>query len=374
MPAGAVPRHARLRRARGRSRRALRRPRRRLRAGRLAPLTSPRARRPRTHEPARRDAPGRRRGVASSPGPGGRQSRSSPRFAAPSWPAAPSRRASVPTGLGRAAGCRSLSAAVPRCSDRAYFRFSGSCWSSFSAWPAERSSAAARPLTAQGAPRRVRLSIACARSATAPPARDTPRTMRPSLTRADFLASVEDSYLRTAILEGRAGTTMSAWSSFRGGPLSADDGSAVIAYLRSYADRPPREARRPAPPRRRVARGRHLRARVRRVPRRRTAWRGPSSASATRISCARRATASSARPSATGGRGRRCRRSAATLGRRRDRRRARRSCGAGRRARPRRASRRRSCLPCRSARCPSTRTAPSPRGSPRRRRRRSSTS
>lgn len=58
----------------------------------------------------------------------------------------------------------------------------------------------------------------------------------PTLTRADFLASVEDSYLRTAILEGRAGTTMSAWSSFRGGPLSADDGSAVIAYLRSYTD------------------------------------------------------------------------------------------------------------------------------------------
>jgi cytochrome c oxidase cbb3-type subunit III len=61
----------------------------------------------------------------------------------------------------------------------------------------------------------------------------------PSLTRPDFLASVEDSYLRTAILEGRSGTTMSAWSSFRGGPLLPADADAVIAYLRSFGDRPP---------------------------------------------------------------------------------------------------------------------------------------
>jgi cytochrome c oxidase cbb3-type subunit III len=61
----------------------------------------------------------------------------------------------------------------------------------------------------------------------------------PTLTRPDFLASVDDGYLRTAILEGRAGTTMSAWSSFRGGPLSLDDASAVVAYLRSYSNRPP---------------------------------------------------------------------------------------------------------------------------------------
>jgi cytochrome c oxidase cbb3-type subunit 3/ubiquinol-cytochrome c reductase cytochrome c subunit len=58
----------------------------------------------------------------------------------------------------------------------------------------------------------------------------------PSLTRADFLASVDDGYLRTAILQGRSGTTMSAWSSFRGGPLSNDDASAVILYLRSFHD------------------------------------------------------------------------------------------------------------------------------------------
>jgi cytochrome c oxidase cbb3-type subunit 3/ubiquinol-cytochrome c reductase cytochrome c subunit len=61
----------------------------------------------------------------------------------------------------------------------------------------------------------------------------------PSLTHADFLAAVEDGYLRLAILEGRGGTTMSAWSSFRSGPLSVDDASAVVAYLRSYGERPP---------------------------------------------------------------------------------------------------------------------------------------
>jgi cytochrome c oxidase cbb3-type subunit 3/ubiquinol-cytochrome c reductase cytochrome c subunit len=60
----------------------------------------------------------------------------------------------------------------------------------------------------------------------------------PTLTRHDFLATVDDDYLRAAINDGRAGTTMSAWSSFRGGPLSLDDTNAVVAYLRSYADQP----------------------------------------------------------------------------------------------------------------------------------------
>jgi cytochrome c oxidase cbb3-type subunit 3/ubiquinol-cytochrome c reductase cytochrome c subunit len=61
----------------------------------------------------------------------------------------------------------------------------------------------------------------------------------PSLTHPDFLAAVEDGYLRTAILEGRSGTTMSAWSAFRGGPLSIDDANAVIAFLRSWGGEPP---------------------------------------------------------------------------------------------------------------------------------------
>jgi cytochrome c oxidase cbb3-type subunit 3/ubiquinol-cytochrome c reductase cytochrome c subunit len=62
----------------------------------------------------------------------------------------------------------------------------------------------------------------------------------PSLTRPDFLAAAEDSFLRTAILEGRGGTTMSAWSSFRGGPLTLDDAVALVDYLRSWSDRPQR--------------------------------------------------------------------------------------------------------------------------------------
>jgi cytochrome c oxidase cbb3-type subunit 3 len=61
----------------------------------------------------------------------------------------------------------------------------------------------------------------------------------PSLTHGDFLAAVEDGYLRLAILEGRGGTTMSAWSAYRSGPLSTEDATAVVAYLRTYADRPP---------------------------------------------------------------------------------------------------------------------------------------
>jgi cytochrome c oxidase cbb3-type subunit 3/ubiquinol-cytochrome c reductase cytochrome c subunit len=61
----------------------------------------------------------------------------------------------------------------------------------------------------------------------------------PSLTHADFLAAVDDAYLRTAILDGRSGTTMSAWSYSHSGPLTLDDATALIAYLRSFSDAPP---------------------------------------------------------------------------------------------------------------------------------------
>jgi cytochrome c oxidase cbb3-type subunit 3/ubiquinol-cytochrome c reductase cytochrome c subunit len=61
----------------------------------------------------------------------------------------------------------------------------------------------------------------------------------PSLTHPDFLAAVDDGYLKTAILNGRSGTTMSAWSMFRSGPLTLDDAAALIAYLRSWSDAPP---------------------------------------------------------------------------------------------------------------------------------------
>ncbi len=56
-----------------------------------------------------------------------------------------------------------------------------------------------------------------------------------ALAQPDFLASVPDALLRTAITEGRTGTTMSAWATTRGGPLSASDIEAVIAFIHSWA-------------------------------------------------------------------------------------------------------------------------------------------
>jgi cytochrome c oxidase cbb3-type subunit 3/ubiquinol-cytochrome c reductase cytochrome c subunit len=57
----------------------------------------------------------------------------------------------------------------------------------------------------------------------------------PALAHADFLASVSDEYLRTAIAHGRRGTTMSAWSLERGGPLAQSDLDALVALLRYWA-------------------------------------------------------------------------------------------------------------------------------------------
>ncbi len=48
-----------------------------------------------------------------------------------------------------------------------------------------------------------------------------------------FLASVDDDFLRTAIVHGRPGTPMSAWSKALGGPLSDADVEAIIHWLRS---------------------------------------------------------------------------------------------------------------------------------------------
>ena len=61
----------------------------------------------------------------------------------------------------------------------------------------------------------------------------------PALANPDFLATVSDSFLREAIVEGRTGTTMSAWGAQRGGPLKDDDVSALAAYIRSW-ERGPR--------------------------------------------------------------------------------------------------------------------------------------
>ncbi len=60
----------------------------------------------------------------------------------------------------------------------------------------------------------------------------------PDLAHPRFLASVTDEYLRNAIANGRTGTTMSAWSTARGGPLSPADVDAIVAFVREWQTRP----------------------------------------------------------------------------------------------------------------------------------------
>ena len=45
----------------------------------------------------------------------------------------------------------------------------------------------------------------------------------PRLAQPDFLASASDEFLRAAIINGRSGTTMSAWGQSKGGPLTTSD-------------------------------------------------------------------------------------------------------------------------------------------------------
>ncbi len=63
----------------------------------------------------------------------------------------------------------------------------------------------------------------------------------PAIGNPHFLAVVPDSFLQTAISNGRSGTTMSAWSSGHSGPLGYKEITSVVAYLRSY-DRLPHDA------------------------------------------------------------------------------------------------------------------------------------
>jgi cytochrome c oxidase cbb3-type subunit 3/ubiquinol-cytochrome c reductase cytochrome c subunit len=60
----------------------------------------------------------------------------------------------------------------------------------------------------------------------------------PALAQPDFLASVSDNALRNAISFGRPGTTMSAWSTLRSGPLNRPDVDALIAFIRSWEQKP----------------------------------------------------------------------------------------------------------------------------------------
>jgi cytochrome c oxidase cbb3-type subunit 3/ubiquinol-cytochrome c reductase cytochrome c subunit len=61
----------------------------------------------------------------------------------------------------------------------------------------------------------------------------------PRIAHPAFLGAVSDAYLRKAIAQGRPGTTMSAWSTERGGPLSSADVDAVVALVRSWGEGPP---------------------------------------------------------------------------------------------------------------------------------------
>jgi cytochrome c oxidase cbb3-type subunit 3 len=56
----------------------------------------------------------------------------------------------------------------------------------------------------------------------------------PRIAHPDFLSAASDHLLHQAIAHGRAGTTMSAWSRERGGPLSNGDVDALVALLRSW--------------------------------------------------------------------------------------------------------------------------------------------
>lgn len=56
----------------------------------------------------------------------------------------------------------------------------------------------------------------------------------PRLASDEFLRHANDNYLRVAILQGRPGTTMSAWSKERGGPLDPAGADAIIALMRTW--------------------------------------------------------------------------------------------------------------------------------------------
>ena len=62
--------------------------------------------------------------------------------------------------------------------------------------------------------------------------------LAPALANQNFLASVSDDFLRSAIANGRSGTTMSAWSRARGGPLGGGEVDAIIATLHEWRERP----------------------------------------------------------------------------------------------------------------------------------------
>jgi len=61
----------------------------------------------------------------------------------------------------------------------------------------------------------------------------------PALAHPEFLASASDDYLHRAVAYGRTGTTMSAWSTLRGGPLGGADVDAILVFMRTWQHVPP---------------------------------------------------------------------------------------------------------------------------------------
>ena len=57
-----------------------------------------------------------------------------------------------------------------------------------------------------------------------------------ALANQDFLVSVTDEFLRTAIAEGHPGTAMAAYASNRGGPLSTEQIDTLVEHIRSWQE------------------------------------------------------------------------------------------------------------------------------------------
>jgi cytochrome c oxidase cbb3-type subunit 3/ubiquinol-cytochrome c reductase cytochrome c subunit len=58
----------------------------------------------------------------------------------------------------------------------------------------------------------------------------------PRLAQPDWLASASDGFLRDVIVDGRAGSTMSAWGNSRGGPLNLPQVNALISFMRTWQE------------------------------------------------------------------------------------------------------------------------------------------
>jgi cytochrome c oxidase cbb3-type subunit 3 len=67
----------------------------------------------------------------------------------------------------------------------------------------------------------------------------------PALREPGFLGSASDAFLRESIVNGRLGSTMSAWGRASGGPLTDPQVSAVIAFMRTWQ---PNRIKTPPPP------------------------------------------------------------------------------------------------------------------------------